>query len=933
MQRFGRLVAFHPLAILIGIAALTLVALHGIVDLRTGEVRLQVDPSIERLLPEGDDERLFFERAKKVFGADEFVVVLLDGPGDLFETESLARVRRVTEKLAALDGVARVLSVANATEIASRDADVYVGPYFETPPTDPAELARLRDAIRVHPFYGKTLVTRDGRGAVLLVTFAPMPERELLERRLSAQVAAVAEAERGPATVWITGSPHAKLAISETVVRELGRILPVLLGLSMLLTAVTFRTVRGAVLPVVTIVLAVVWTLGAMGWAGSSLNLVSNLVPPLLITLGFAAAIHIVSEYYETLQHHPAHDRVEHSERVAQVLTEMGVAALVNGLTTVLGFASLCTSVVVAVRLFGFWSVVGVVATTALAVLFLPAALSLLGPPRRGRVAMRMEPPPEVAAEDGGVPPPLAAPVGWIDALAERIALFDVRHRRAIVGAGVVVLVLAALAMTRIEVATTYITDFPEESPVRRGYEEITRRVGGTAAFSIVIDADEAGAMSRPENLRALRELQDWIEQQPEVATTASIADSVALLHHALLGAEATEPIPSEPKLVKQLLLFGGDDVTHGFVDRSLRSANVSVRSNVSDSKPVRAFLERLDARLAELPRRLQARATGDLVLLNRTVDAIAVGELQSLGTAFFTIYLTLAAMLTSFRIGLIAMLPNLLPVAIYYGTLGATGTPLTLSTSLIGSIALGIAVDDTVHYLARFNLEARRLGDEARATVATLRSVIRPVTVTTIGLVLGFLVLTTSETKSQQQFGLLAAFTMAVAWALELTLSPALSSGIRLVTLWDLLALDLGENPHHQIPIFEGLSARQARIFALMAKVVAVPAGERLMVRGTKGNEMFVVLDGELVASLERDGRRTEFSRMRRGDTVGEVALFHGARTADVDVSVDARLLRFGEAELTRLGRRYPRIAAKVYRNLNHVIAKRLVSTQQALG
>jgi hypothetical protein len=198
---------------------------------------------------------------------------------------------------------------------------------------------------------------------------------------------------------------------------------------------------------------------------------------------------------------------------------------------------------------------------------------------------------------------------------------------------------------------------------------------------------------------------------------------------------------------------------------------------------------------------------------------------------------------------------------------------------------------------------------------------------------VLGFLVLTTSETKSQQQFGLLAAFTMVVAWVLELTLSPALSSGIRLVTLWDLLALDLGPNPHHQIPLFEGLSPRQARIFALMASVVSVPAGERLMTHGTRGDEMFVVLDGELVASLERDGRRTVFSRMRRGDTVGEVALFHGERTADVDVSHDARLLRFGEAELTRLGRRYPRIAAKVYRNLNHVIAKRVVSTAQALG
>ncbi|RIL08149.1 MAG: hypothetical protein DCC71_00705 [Proteobacteria bacterium] len=912
MGRFGRFVAHRPALVLAAIALATLAAVHGIVDLRTGRLRLSVDPSIERLLPEGDDERRFYDRARQLFGADEFVVVLLDFDGDVFEAESLARVARLTRRLEAHDGVARVLSVANATQIESREGDLFVGPYFDEPPSDPAALARLRDAIRAHPLYGKTLVTGDGRGAALVVGFERMPERELLERRLPAQVAEIAEAERGPARAWITGSPHAKLAISESLVGELGRILPVLLLLAVALTAAAFRTLRGTLLPVSTIALALVWTLGAMGWSGSPLNLVSNLIPGLLITLGFAAAMHVVSEYYEVLRRHPAADRAEHRARVARVLDEMGTAVAVNGLTTVLGFASLCTSAVVAVRLFGAWAVVGVVATTILAVTFLPAVLAALGPPRR-----------VPGAESGG---------GAVDRLAARIARFDVRHRRPILAGALVLLVLAALAMTRIEVATTYIGDFPEDSPVRRGYEEITRRIGGTTAFTIVVESDEPGGFTRPENLRALRELQDWIEAQPEVATTASIADGVALLHRALRGEAAATPIPDEPKLVKQLLLFGGDDVARGFLDRAQRTASVVVRSNVSDSAPVRTFLERLDARLAELPRRLGARATGDLVLLNRTVDAIAVGELQSLGTAFLTIYLVLAAMLTSFRIGLVALLPNLLPVAIYFGTLGALGIPLNLSTSLIGSIALGIAVDDTVHYLARFNLEARRLGDETEATAATLRSVIRPVTITTVGLVLGFLAFLMSDTKSQQQFGVLAAFTMAVAWALELTLSPALSSGIRLVTLWDLLALDLGPDPHRQIPLFDGLSARQARIFALMAKVVPVRAGERLMREGEQGESMYVVIDGELEASLERDGKRIPLSRMQRGDTVGEIALFSGARTADVDVARDARLLRIADADLARLGRRYPRIAAKVYRNLNRIVARRVASTARAL-
>jgi CRP-like cAMP-binding protein len=172
----------------------------------------------------------------------------------------------------------------------------------------------------------------------------------------------------------------------------------------------------------------------------------------------------------------------------------------------------------------------------------------------------------------------------------------------------------------------------------------------------------------------------------------------------------------------------------------------------------------------------------------------------------------------------------------------------------------------------------------------------------------------------------------MAVGWALELTLSPAICSRIRLVTLWDVLRLDLGPEPHRSIPLFAGLSPRQARIFALMSRFVSARTGERLFGEGDRGEEMFVAIDGELVASTERGGTRVEFSRMRRGDVVGEVALFAEGRTADVDVARDARLLRFGDADLARLGRRYPRIAAQVNRNLNRVLASRVVRTAQAL-
>jgi predicted RND superfamily exporter protein len=915
VKRFAKLLSTHPSGVLAFVVLVTLVAVQGIVDLRSGAPRLRVDPGVDRLLPEGDEARAFYEQARRLFGADESVLLVLEAE-DVFAPAPLTAIQRVTRRLQREPGVQRVLSLANATSIEGRGDDIYVGPFFEAVPQDPAELERLRREVGSHPLYGGALVSPDSGATVILVFLDRVPDSELIGRRLSDRLAELAREEAPGFSLSVTGAPHVKLRLSQTITAELAWILPVVLGVAALLCAISFRTLRGVLLPLVAIAVALVWTLGAMGWSGSALTLVSNIVPPLIITLGFASAMHVVSEYYQAQRHAAGADRASNRTAVERVLEEMGLVIAVNGFTTMLGFLSLCVSNVVAIRDFGIWAVVGVLASTVTSLTLIPALLVLLGPARRRR---------EEPAAD------------WVDGFAERLAAFDVRNRAWILGAGVAALVASLAGMLGLRVSSGFVDSFVRDSELRVAFDEVNERLGGVSSFFVVVDGGEADAFRRPENLVALRELQDWLEAQPEIGGTASLADGVMLLNRAFQGGDPEAArIPERSRLVKQLLLVGGEDVTRGFVDGGFRTANVSVRAKVSATGDVGRLLARIEERAAELPQRLRARATGDIVLLQRSMDEIARGQVQSIATAVLTIYLTLAFLLTSFRVGLYALLPNLVPIAIYYGTLGLIGLPLNMSTSLIGVITLGIAVDDTVHYFARFGLEARRLGDERRATATTLRSVIRPVTATTIGLCLGFLALSMSELRTQVQFGLLSAFTIVVGWVLELTLSPALCSRMRLVTLWDLLTLDLGPSPQRSIPLFDGLTQRQARVFALMSQVLTVPAGTRLVSEGEKGDDMYVVIDGELVASLERHGaagpERVEYSRMRRGDTVGEIALFSKARTADVDVVADARLLRFGDRDLARLSRRYPRIAAVVYRNLSHVLARRVVTTTQAL-
>jgi hypothetical protein len=295
-----------------------------------------------------------------------------------------------------------------------------------------------------------------------------------------------------------------------------------------------------------------------------------------------------------------------------------------------------------------------------------------------------------------------------------------------------------------------------------------------------------------------------------------------------------------------------------------------------------------------------------------------------SLALAFFIIYGVLCLLFMSFRVGLLALIPNILPVLVYFGTLGFTGVTLNTTTGLVACLVLGIAVDDTIHFLARFNTAAKRLADERKGVSEALWTVGRPVTYTSAALCLGFLAIATSDLANQREFGALAAFTLGFAWLVDVVFTPALAARMRVVTLWDVLSLDLGEDPQSSIPLFRGLTKHQARIAALMTSLRRFPRGHALFHTGDEGDDMFVVIHGKMEVALPAKTGVVRVS-LERGDAVGEVGLFHGRRTADVETVSEVTLLRLTLPNLERLRRRYPRIGAQIYRNLSYVLADRM--------
>ena len=897
MERLIAWLAARPVTMVGVTVALSVLASLALVDWHHLKPRLQVDASIERLLPANDGDRAVMDRVREQFGETD-PILLAVGFETVYTADSVARIDELGKRLRQIDGVQQVVSIADVPNPLTDGDDIEISSFAMQARTHPEQVPAFRAQVDANPLYRKSLVSEDGRVAAFAITLDGVDESRFRAEHYAQRMRDLAAEVTGSERIWITGNAVIKAETVEAILRTLSFTIPAIFALVVVMLFFAYRSVRAVLLSTLAISLSLLWTLATAAVLELPINLVTSIVPPLVITLGLSYAVHLLSEYFDLGR------KDSGVQRVQRTLRRISPGLLLSTTTTIAGFLALMPAALPAIREFAMLSSIGVFYSLLLTLVCLPSALNLLGSYDSVR------------------------PIGeaFFANKARSLALFDLKWRNWIIALAVLSVPVSLYFANRIEVGTEYIKSFDESAPVRVDYDAINQAFDGASTVSILIETHVNDALTDPALVVEIERLQTWLRQQPEVGSVVSYVDHLKLINRNMNeGDPAHYTIPKDQAAIKQLLVFGGSDEIRRVVDSRFRTALVSLRIRVDGSIAIGALVNRVEDRLKQMPPPLDGTITGTPVLATRTVNAIASGQLTSLAIASVAIWAMLALMFTSARAALIAMLPNLLPVMIYFGLLGALGITLNPTTSLIACIVLGIAVDDTIHFLARFNADARDKANEKAAVKSALAGVLRPVTLTVIALCMGFLMFAGSELQNQVQFGLLSAATLAIAWAIDITLTPALGSKLRIVTLWDILRLDLGQSPQHTIPLFSGLSLRQARVFALMSKVENMPATSVVIRQGDVARDIYVVIDGTLQVWVDRGGERKTLSTLARGGVMGEAGYFGQRRTANVESVTAVRLLRFDSQDLERLRLRYPRIAAIIFRNLNRIQAERL--------
>ncbi len=748
----------RPRLTLAALAGLTLLAAVPLIRLSPPALALHLDPSTEPLLPARDPARAAYEEAVREFGDDEVFVVALE-TDDVFRRERLALLRRVTDAIARLP---EVRSVQSLTDVVAfhwnpEQESIDVGRFIDEIPESDAELALLRARALVDPLYRRVLVSDDGRTAAVNVTFRELTDKQFLDARLEERIAAILAPEQGPGVRFhIAGRPHIKHAVYHGMLRDLRLLVPVALLVLAGVLWVCFGTRRSVVLPLGVVSVSLIWTYGAIAFLERPLSILTTMLGPMLISVGSVYGVHVVGRYEEEAA------TARHPQGAAlATLEHERLPMLVAGATTLIGFGANLITDVPAVFELGAFSLLGVASMTLLSVIGIPPLLALM-PLRPAGSGTR-----------------LAARIGEaLDRRLVALAGFVSRHANAIVLVFASLTALAACLIPRIVIDTDYLSFFSEEAPVRRDFDAVNRLLSGAIPLFVTLDGGAPGAFREPEALRALERLQHAADAAPHVTRTLSLADTVRVMNRAIGEDDpAEERIPATRAAAAELLFLAPKSHLGRFVNVDHSRTNLWVRTGAVGSEALREVEAALEPALASaaFPDGIQGSLTGNALLLARSADGIAENQPLTVGLAALVITALVWTSLGSLKLGVVAMIPNLVPVIIYFGMLGLGVAPLSLPTSLIGSVALGISIDDTVHTLARYRDERGGGLSPELALQRTARHVGRAVLITAAMLALGFSVMGFSEFAKLREFGWLSAATLTVCLLTDLLLLGAL--------------------------------------------------------------------------------------------------------------------------------------------------------------
>ena len=884
-----------------------------------GVSQLRIDTSFNSLIPADEPDRLAYQSAMDEFGSDNKTIIYIRDK-DLWTARKLARVDELVRELSELKHVYRVDSLFNLRIIEGAPDDqgntaISSRPVLDSVPRDDVEALNARARAISNPLYIGNIFSDNGTATAIIVTVNDIEDQEDFSLEVYRQFEQLINKERGQfERIFQVGPPRINSELQQNLVDDFQLLGP--LSALVLVASILFfmRSALAAVIPVVTSALAIIWTFGFMGWLGIPLNILSAMVPSLIIVIGSTEDTHMMAAFFRGLANQSENGgkmtTTQRRESVRYMARHTGLPMLLTVLTTFLGFSANLFGDITLITDFAIASTSAILFNGVITVLVVPPLLAKFGK-RMGQGKSADEP------YGNNLP----------DQIIRTFRISQDRFPSLVLGLTLLLCSFFAYQASHLYVTNDPLSYFPEDRQLITDTRTIHEDLAGIKVFFVTLEAETTNAFMDIEKLQSIDKIQKFIDKQNVFDTTLSIADHLKYVNKEFQGDFAAGTLPQSRQLAAQYMMFFHRSELESYISHDFSRANIIVRHNISDSYTLNRYVTELRDFVDQITGpEIKARVVGENLLINKAADNLMLSQVQALILLLSLIFIIMSIMFTSLKGGAIAMIPSIIPISLMFGIMGALGIPINPGTAMVAVIAVGIAIDGTIHLLARYNELCRTTSDYVGAVHQAVQEVATPLIISSLALALGFGILLFSNFTVVAQFGALAAATMLISIFANLLITPIIMTRIRLVGLYQIIAMKINQRVLEESPLFAEMSNYERRKAILISEIHEFTAGEKLISQGDIGRNMYMILDG--TARVERrDGDETRvLADLKPGEVFGEVAYIRAIeRTADVVATTDLAVLNFEYDRMQKDLRFFPNIVAKLNFNISGILGERL--------
>lgn len=734
-------------------------------------LKIQQDGRIEALISKDNEHILLRNQVESVFGSSNFIIVGI-GQGEYANEKNsntqglLEQANSVSNALLAQQGVRDVHSIFNKQYLESGAGGFEVLDIIDSG-TAAISAKDIFERLKSDPIYRGNLVSLDYRTLLLLVEFDPhtsdQDATEIVEKVLVNH-----KAESWP----ISGLPVIQHEIKRYMDRDMGVLIPCFFLALIILLYVSFRELRAVFVPLAPIVVSLVSTYGLMGALNIPITLVTNLVPMLLIAIGAAYAIHFFNQYYREQKEQPS---ANHQEQITATTSHIGRIVTLAAVTTLFGFISNIINPVAALREFALCLAFGVLILLVSQLTLLPSILSLLKKPRAVDQSKSLD------FMNRG-----------IDKLLNTLSYIVISHPKQILLVSGAVVFISALGVTQVKVESSGLSFFKENSQLVESSRSLSKNFGGVVGFDYVIDTGEADGAKNTKILNAISDFSTWIksEHSKNVSVTLSLSDHLQQMGRTYNNDTNFSHFNSNDEIEQYLEVYswGGnpEQDLRNMVDKDYRYLRISGRFSLVELENGTYYEESvqnqkriIDAAQVwlneRLPSGIKAKPFGEIMIAAYVNESIIYGQILSLCLAIASVFLVTAFALRSIIAGLFCLLPVTMAVVVNFGVMSLFSIPLNIATALVSTMAIGIGIDDAIHFFMTYRKQFNKEQDYTESLTQTIQRSGRAIIYTTLALVGSYTIMLGSSFTPIIYFGTLNIITILFATFATLLTSSAL--------------------------------------------------------------------------------------------------------------------------------------------------------------